>query len=584
MYWGFCAFTAVDINIDAEEEMTRERQIQSSGTACVTMATVGSGEVLGKSLSLRNFTDEDDDAEVINSFFEEVDTDKDMFISLDELEAARANNKGQGKVEVIEGFEGLVRSLNGIEGPAQTTKISKDQFIKAVRELPRVRGERVRWAGTLGLDGHLARLLPKGDIFDGLRGLKDLANEMRGIVDVNMPLQIEMVCREFSARLPGIICEELRKLHAIADAVGSKSEVEALISNNTKFSMDGAYLGNFATLNAFYAGPEKLIGSPDPNIMEGVKKEHTLRKNAHVRFETSNYFITTWPALEFEFVAEPSGNASKYPHTPEDTTQWEVTHKSGQFKDQWKKWRGKFGRKVIKLKELMETFEVKQQVRRAGILIVEVICLRLYTGPMFVLYNASLRGFPAKDVQCLLGNKYETTIFVIASGITKLSKVSDIPPKRTLWRGLGGMVLPEQFWRNMIECVISVKVKTAASKAQSVVETIKQHIKESDEGVLHSTLKCKVLNLRWGLSMEAQARVVSDARVDEDAVLMTLALDVSKFKLLKENLDSICESVKACGGNGALEVIILDISEKPYDFKGGGEHSSEMNDENCSRR
>ena len=48
---------------------------------------------------------------------------------------------------------------------------------------------------------------------------------------------------------------------------------------------------------------------------------------------------------------------------------------------------------------------------------------------MFVLYNASLRGFPAWDVECLVdaaggpANKYETTIFVIASGIIKLSKV-----------------------------------------------------------------------------------------------------------------------------------------------------------------
>ena len=49
---------------------------------------------------------------------------------------------------------------------------------------------------------------------------------------------------------------------------------------------------------------------------------------------------------------------------------------------------------------------------------------------MFVLYNASLRGFPARDVEYLSdgaggpANKYETTIFVIASAIIKLSKVA----------------------------------------------------------------------------------------------------------------------------------------------------------------
>ncbi len=48
---------------------------------------------------------------------------------------------------------------------------------------------------------------------------------------------------------------------------------------------------------------------------------------------------------------------------------------------------------------------------------------------MFVLYNAALRGFPPWDVECLLGNKYETSIFVVASGITKLSKVTLCPSR-----------------------------------------------------------------------------------------------------------------------------------------------------------
>ena len=43
--------------------------------------------------------------------------------------------------------------------------------------------------------------------------------------------------------------------------------------------------------------------------------------------------------------------------------------------------------------------------------------------------------------------RYETTIFVITSGITKLSKVTAIPANRLLYRGLGGMLLPDKFWK-----------------------------------------------------------------------------------------------------------------------------------------
>lgn len=75
----------------------------------------------------------------------------------------------------------------------------------------------------------------------------------------------------------------------------------------------------------------------------------------------------------------------------------------------------------------------------AGLFREEVVGGRLYTGPMFVLYNAVLPGFPERDVECLKDKegkeiRYETIIFVIASAITKLSKVTAIPPNRRLYR------------------------------------------------------------------------------------------------------------------------------------------------------
>ena len=190
---------------------------------------------------------------------------------------------------------------------------------------------------------------------------------------------------------------------------------------------------------------------------------------------------------------------------------------------------------------------------------------------MFVLYNASLRGFPEKDVALLEGNKYETTIFAIASGITKLSKVSGIPPKRQLWRGLGGMILPDQFWRNVSECVVALTVKPADGRAQHALEALRHHVKDSDEGLLESALKTRVLHLGPRGSVWEKARVVSEGRVEGGAVLLTLALGASKFDFLGEHRASLCEAVKACCGDGASEVTVAKVSDKPLDFKGGGE-------------
>jgi hypothetical protein len=64
---------------------------------------------------------------------------------------------------------------------------------------------------------------------------------------------------------------------------------------------------------------------------------------------------------------------------------------------------------------------------------------------------AVLRKFPPDVHANLLGNKYETTIFCITSGVVKLSKTTPIPPNRRLYRGLGGMVLPAPFWKPEVQ-------------------------------------------------------------------------------------------------------------------------------------
>ena len=67
---------------------------------------------------------------------------------------------------------------------------------------------------------------------------------------------------------------------------------------------------------------------------------------------------------------------------------------------------------------------------------VQVIAIRLFTGPMFMKYNAKLRNFPAAAVEALKNNGYVTTIHAVVSAIIKLSRTWKIPHDRKVYRGM----------------------------------------------------------------------------------------------------------------------------------------------------
>ena len=203
---------------------------------------------------------------------------------------------------------------------------------------------------------------------------------------------------------------------------------------------------------------------------------------------------------------------------------------------------------------------------------------------MFVLYNAALRGFPAGDVDCLLGNKYETTIFVVASGITKLSKVTAVPPNRRLYRGLGGMLLPDQFWRSFSECRATVVARAgSAQQAALSARALTALVLVEQRGVLGSDreMKARVLRLSAlaGTSLsEKSIRVVVDAKVGTGNVArMLVALPLSKWELVEDGLHArVADAIRLLleqaegGGCAGVAVSLEDLADKPSDFKGGG--------------
>jgi len=86
----------------------------------------------------------------------------------------------------------------------------------------------------------------------------------------------------------------------------------------------------------------------------------------------------------------------------------------------------------------------RELLRLAGLRPEEVLCIRLYTGPMFMHYNAGLRKFPPDILETMKDNKYVTTLHCINSAITKLARASPLTT-RCVFRGSNKMQLPLEF-------------------------------------------------------------------------------------------------------------------------------------------
>jgi hypothetical protein len=112
-------------------------------------------------------------------------------------------------------------------------------------------------------------------------------------------------------------------------------------------------------------------------------------------------------------------------------------------------WTGLFrvrlqGRLRAGISELIirENYRIKQYQLGKG----EVLALHLYTGPEFVLMNGILRNFPQTIVDLLCGNTMCTTLFCISSALKKIGRGTELPRSGKVYRGLGKMLLPSQFW------------------------------------------------------------------------------------------------------------------------------------------
>jgi hypothetical protein len=347
-----------------------------------------------------------DDEQLLKHVFTTLDKDQTSTISKEEILAASIANADENHV-----MRALLISLDEC---ADGKDISFKQFKDCANLTPRIKGQRIEWASKLGLEAALAQYLMVGDLFDPLKGIRNMTDE-----------ELELACAAFSSQ------DLFRLVKDGRDKLSNKEVAQDF--QNSKFCVDGSFIGSFAELKDFYDGPEKMIGSPNPNVDIGIKREHCERPNSNDEYTSTNYRFVFKPRDEWEFVVMPKLGFA-YPHTPEDKGSWTIPE--GQS------WKGDHGRKMVPLEQVLSLDEVKRFGLKKG----EVVASKLYTGPMFNLYNAVLRKFPLSLYDALKQNNYETTLFCIISGILKISRKTEVPADRRLWRGLGGMILPKNFW------------------------------------------------------------------------------------------------------------------------------------------
>ena len=249
------------------------------------------------------FGEDEDEEEMLNKVFRLLPKNENGRISLPGLNEALSDRQLNHYAELIQVLKLQIEQDSCAD-------LDYTKFKEAADKIPHGRGHRVQWAKTLGLEGLLARRLKIGDFFDGLAGVRSMSRE-----------EIRTACAQVCEDLPVLVERCWEKLQQ-TQILSSPEEA------NAKFcTSQGAFTGKFASLDLFYQGPEGLIGAPNPNLFEGMWREHCKRPNSRTAFTTPNYNFTTCSDWEWRFVVCPDEVPEKgfqYPHTPvvRDRSEW----------------------------------------------------------------------------------------------------------------------------------------------------------------------------------------------------------------------------------------------------------------------
>eukprot|EP00300_Choanocystis_sp_HF-7_P020281 c20554_g1_i5.p1 GENE.c20554_g1_i5~~c20554_g1_i5.p1 ORF type:complete len:1253 (+),score=274.45 c20554_g1_i5:80-3838(+) len=227
------------------------------------------------------------------------------------------------------------------------------------------------------------------------------------------------------------------------DALIPSSAMPTLPNSLSKY--EGLEEACYGSMADFFGGINAIIGHPNPDLRATVEAEHRSENS----FIAENYGLNTNPRKEFLLVFS-EGEVEPVPRVSEAEV---FREKCSPGNRTWFNLAG-FMNDIERMTRLMQelsglTHVTVEDVKSLNLLPEEVGCARMYTGPMFVEYNAALReaGRRARLTETERAKEpawqcpYVTTLHLIASLVVKVSRLQQVKP---LYRGLQRK-MPERF-------------------------------------------------------------------------------------------------------------------------------------------
>eukprot|EP01051_Picozoa_sp_SAG22_P011676 SAG22_NODE_1146_length_5374_cov_7.602654_3_plen_696_part_01 len=214
------------------------------------------------------------------------------------------------------------------------------------------------------------------------------------------------------------------------------------------------FMGSFAGMQTFHAGLDGMIGECRKDVLLAMEEEHTKVVQGFgastTEYSTGNYGISTCCRKEWDFVV----NLTRDPAMEHESVLRESKDIHQLHRDAWELISASFAARGATDPVFAGVRIKRRQIDDIELRLEECIGMRLYTGPMFSLYNTVLRafgndahpGFVPDYLSNFAGesvsNRFVTTVHCINSGILKLSRLQ---PACKMYRGVSGMLLPRCF-------------------------------------------------------------------------------------------------------------------------------------------
>ena len=239
-------------------------------------------------------------------------------------------------------------------------------------------------------------------------------------------------------KLADMLHDSAQKL--LADEVDNAPPPKTAAELTSKFVNEGTNTLSFGGIKTFLGGLEARVGTPRPDVQAAMQREHCNETDSVEPFTASNYGITTTSRTEWWFAFNPKEGLKKLALATwpsEDPSR--LPHIKAARKPE----------PLGALSDKLAHFNGKLAALGREVSQVELLAAKLYTGPMFIKYNAVLRG-NGSSVEFLLkafesscqGNTYTTTIHAINSCVVKMSQLT---MATKVYRGNADIAPPDAF-------------------------------------------------------------------------------------------------------------------------------------------